>query len=64
MYWNFEITNEKNTLGCWIGILMAFVRKTLEVKNKKMVDAAFKTSWVFGNECKITYVYSAFYLTD
>jgi len=30
MYWNFEIPNEKNTFGCWIGILMAFVRTTLE----------------------------------
>ena len=64
MYWNYEIIPQKNSLGCWIGILMAFIRKTLEVQNQKMIDQDIKFNMVFGNEFPITYVYSAFYLND
>ena len=43
---------------------MAYVRKALEISNKKQQDKSLKSYFTFGNEFSIKYVYSAFYLND
>lgn len=64
MCWNFEANNEKNTLGIWIAVIMALVRKAMQLNQKKLINKAIKTKFCCANEYKLTHVYSGMNLSQ
>ena len=50
--------SKTNNLGIWIGILMAVVRKSLEMSNQSI-----KTKYKFGHQFDFEYLYCDFDLS-